>query len=244
MARARRQEYSISRSVPVRFDGFGTETCLFLSDLAQNNDREWFQRNKPRYETQVREPSMRFIDAIRPGLERISRYFVASSKRSGGSLMRVYRDTRFSRDKRPYKTNIGIQFRHELGRDVHAPCFYVHIAPGDCFLGAGIWHPNAAALSAIRSRIAAAPKAWASARDARGFAAAYRLTGDQLTRMPRGFSTAQAHAADLRRKDFIGVREFEIATIAAPEFLDEVLRTFAQAAPLMKFLCAALALRY
>ena len=114
---------------------FTSRTFRFLRKLAANNDRDWFQANKARYESNVREPCLAFIRAFRKPLERISPFFVASDRRVGGSLMRVYRDTRFSRDKTPYKTNVGIQFRHELGKDVHAPGFYVHIAAGECFLG-------------------------------------------------------------------------------------------------------------
>ena len=91
--------------------------------------------------------------------------------------MRVYRDTRFSRNKTPYKTNIGIQFRHELGKDVHAPGFYVHIEPGRCFLGVGMWHPESGALTAIRDRIVEDQSAWRRARNARKFRERFELSG-------------------------------------------------------------------
>jgi uncharacterized protein (TIGR02453 family) len=95
----------------------------------------------------------------------ISAHFLAQSRKVGGSLMRVYRDTRFSRDKTPYKTNIGIQFRHELGKDVHAPGYYLHIAPNECFAAIGLWHPESSALFKIRQAIADKSEAWRAARD-------------------------------------------------------------------------------
>ena len=91
---------------------------------------------------------------MEPALKKFAPSFRAEPRKVGGSLMRVFRDTRFSRDKTPYKTNIGIQFRHALGKDVHAPGFYVHIATDECFFGAGCWHPEADALGKIRDTIA------------------------------------------------------------------------------------------
>ncbi|MGI9257968.1 MAG: DUF2461 domain-containing protein, partial [Gammaproteobacteria bacterium] len=128
------------------FAGFPAQTAKFLTELANNNARDWFNVNKQRYEDHVLEPALTFINAMEPRIEKISPHFLAVAKRTGGSLMRVYRDTRFSKDKTPYKTNIGIQFRHELGKDVHAPGFYLHIQPKNCFLGAGIWRPDSDAL--------------------------------------------------------------------------------------------------
>ncbi len=119
----------------------------FLEELTDNNNRPWFQENKRRYESQVLEPSLAFIRAFAPRLQKISPFFVASDRRVGGSLMRVYRDTRFAGNQQPYKTNVGIQFRHQFGRDVHAPGFYVHIATDECFLAAGVWRPERDALA-------------------------------------------------------------------------------------------------
>ena len=116
------------------FSGFGADTRRFLAELEGNNNRDWFQANKHRYDEFVLEPSLEFIAAMGPLLEEISPHFLAIPKRVGGSLMRVYRDTRFGHDKRPYKTNIGIQFRHEMGKDVHAPGYYLHIETASCFL--------------------------------------------------------------------------------------------------------------
>ena len=124
-----------------RFAGFEQATLDFLRALEANNDREWFAENKTRYEEQVLDVALRFIQAMQAPLADFAPHFVALPTRVGGSLMRVYRDTRFSKNKLPYKTNIGIQFRHEDAKDVHAPGYYVHIEPDDVFVGAGMWRP-------------------------------------------------------------------------------------------------------
>ena len=189
-------------------------------------------------------PALEFINAMEPRLEKISRHFVAIGKRTGGSLMRVYRDTRFSKNKTPYKTNVGIQFRHELGKDVHAPGFYIHIQPKHCFLGTGIWRPDSDSLAAIRSSITENSGSWKRARDAKRFVAHFHLGGDRLKRPPRGYAADHPYIEDLKRKDFIAVSEFSISTIRSPDFIDEVAARYATAKPLMKFLCAALDLRF
>lgn len=234
----------MGKKAPKEFGGFSRDTIAFLTELASNNNRDWFQANKPRYEEAVREPALAFIDAMAPGLERISPHFVASSRRSGGSLMRIYRDMRFSPNKSPYKTNIGIQFRHALGKDVHAPGFYVNIEPGSCFFGAGIWRPDSEALGAIRKRIAESPAVWKRARDAKTFAARFTLRGEQLKRMPRGYDAEHPLADDLRRKDFIGVASYEIGDITESGYRDEVLSAFADAKPFMRFLCKAIGVAF
>ena len=234
----------MAKPAPAAFAGFGDAAIAFLSELATNNNREWFQENKPRYENEVREPALAFIEAIAPGLKRISPHFVASSRRVGGSLMRIYRDTRFSKSKVPYKTNVGIQFRHELGKDVHAPGFYVHIEPGSCFFGAGIWRPDAGSLAAIRKHIVESPASWKRARDAKTFAGRFMLRGEQLKRIPRGFDAEHPLAEDLRRKDFIGISSYEIGDITEPGYLEQTLDVFSDAKPFMRFLCKAIGVAF
>ena len=120
-----------------QFSGFGSDTINFLKQLAENNNRDWFAENKSRYERCVVDPAFQFISSMGNELDSLSSHFEAVPKKQGGSLMRVYRDTRFGKDKTPYKTNIGIQFRHEAGKDVHAPGYYMHIEPDNVFVGVG-----------------------------------------------------------------------------------------------------------
>ena len=150
------------------------ELFQFFRELKQNNRREWFLSNKQRYEEQVREPLQHFVTAFQQPLREISSHFRADPRPVGGSLFRIYRDVRFSPDKSPYKTHAGIQFRHEQGRDVHAPGFYLHLEPENVFAAAGIWHPDSSTLRQIREAIAAAPGAWLKAKSDPGFQRAVR----------------------------------------------------------------------
>ena len=133
-----------------RYVGFDRTSIDFLEQLAANNDREWFAQNKARYEEQVLDVALRFIQSMQEPLAQIAPHFTAIPQRVGGSLMRVYRDTRFSKNKLPYKTNIGIQFRHEKAKDVHSPGYYVHIDPERVFVGVGMWRPAPDSLRASR----------------------------------------------------------------------------------------------
>ena len=223
---------------------FSKATLAFLDELAANNNRTWFDENKPRYEALVREPALDFIEAMGPILERFAPHFRADPRKMGGSLMRVYRDTRFARDKTPYKTNIGIQFRHELGKDVHAPGFYVHISTAECFLAVGCWHPEADALGRIRDLIAQKPEKWFSARDHKKFVAHWMLSGDSLSRPPRGYAADHPAIEDLKRKDFIGIAPLSLDDVSGSGLVKLAGEQFAASVPFMKFLCDALAVQY
>jgi uncharacterized protein (TIGR02453 family) len=153
-----------------RYASFKPRTIRFLEQLKANNNREWFKENKTRYEDDVLDVALRFIISMQDPLAEIAPRFTAVPTRVGGSLMRVYRDTRFSKNKLPYKTNIGIQFRHEQAKDVHSPGYYVHIEPDNVFLGAGMWRPDPDSLRKIRERIAARPREWQRARGDKAFA--------------------------------------------------------------------------
>jgi uncharacterized protein (TIGR02453 family) len=234
----------VTQHTDEQFAGFPTQTTKFLRDLADNNEREWFKEHKHRYDEHVLEPALEFINAMEPRIDKISKHFLAIGKRTGGSLMRVYRDTRFSKDKTPYKTNIGIQFRHELSKDAHAPGFYLHIQPKNCFLGAGIWRPESDSLAAIRSSIVENPGNWKRARDSKHFKEDFRFKGNSLIRAPKGYPPDHLYIEDLKRKDFIAISEFPVDRIRTSEFADEVAACYATAKPLMKFLCSSLALQF
>ncbi|MCA9215617.1 MAG: DUF2461 domain-containing protein [Planctomycetales bacterium] len=222
------------------FPGFDIDVLHFLHDLSQNNNRDWFEKNKQRYETAVREPALHFIESMVGPLKKVSPHFRAVAKKTGGSLMRVYRDTRFSNDKTPYKTNVGIHFRHEVGKDVHAPGFYFHIEPESVFLGAGIWHPDSETLSLIRDAIVEEPTKWKRGRDAKSFRDSFHLTGDSLKRPPRGYDAEHKYIDDIKRKDFIGVRELEIDSLFDASITKLVADTFKASKPFVRFLCEAI----
>lgn len=227
-----------------RYARFKPETVEFLTELKHNNNRDWFNDNKSRYEEQVLDVALRFIQSMQDPLAEFAPRFTAIPKRMGGSLMRVYRDTRFSKDKTPYKTNIGIQFRHEQARDVHAPGYYVHIDPGQVFLGAGMWRPAPDALRGIRERIADKPAEWERVRDDKTFKRHFKLGGETLTRPPRGFDKEHPQIADIRRKDFIAVKNMTIEDALDPRFQQKVETSFKAATAYMGFLCKAVNVRY
>ena len=223
----------------MEFPGFEPTIFQFLEELTDNNNRPWFQENKGRYERKVLEPCLAFIRAFEPRLKRISKFFVASDRRIGGSLMRVYRDMRFSKDNTPYKTNVGIQFRHEFGRDVHAPGFYVHIAPDECFLAVGVWRPDRASLEQIRQAIVDRPDRWRRATGIKKFRENFELRGESLKRAPRGFPVDHPRVEDLKRTDFIGLCELSEQGVLDEGFSESVATSFAAARPFMRFLCEA-----
>ena len=223
---------------------FTAATLKFLKDLTDNNDREWFQENKQAYEDKVRTPALAFIEDIAPKLQLIAPRFRAIPKKMGGSLMRVYRDTRFGKDKTPYKTNIGIQFRHEAGKDVHAPGYYLHVENGNFFLGAGIWRPDSTALGKIRDRIIENGNEWVSTRENKTFNKNFSLDGDSLKNGPRGYPKDHPLMEDLKRKDFIAINELTKKDVLSEGFLDEVVTQFDNTEPLMRFLCSALDIRF
>ncbi|MDH4072434.1 MAG: DUF2461 domain-containing protein [Gammaproteobacteria bacterium] len=223
---------------------FPPATIAFLRELKANNNREWFAENKARYERDVLDVALRFIQSMQEPLADIAPHFTAVPKRVGGSLMRVYRDTRFAKNKLPYKTNIGIQFRHEQAKDVHSPGFYVHIEPDEVFLGAGMWRPAPDALRQIRERIAARPAEWRRARDDGGFSRRFELGGEVLSRPPRGFDANHAEIGDLKRKDFIAIMPLALDDATSPGFRQKVVTAFGAAGPFMQFLCKAVQVPY
>lgn len=221
---------------------FSPGTIEFLVELTENNDRDWFKEHQPRYESLVREPAREFIRAMAPQLKKFSKNFMANDKKVGGSLMRVQRDTRFGADKTPYKTNIGIHFRHEAGKDVHAPGLYVHIDPAEVFVGVGMWHPDAPSLSAVRTRIAEQPKAWLKVRDDAKFRGHFALSGDSLKRPPKGFDAEHPCIEDLKRKDHLAVMHLSHTEAFKPDFPAQVASYFMASKPYVKFMCTALEL--
>ena len=200
---------------------FQPELFAFLAELKENNSKEWFQANKDRYRSDVQEPLLGFISAFAEPLGTISSNFVADPRPNGGSMFRIYRDTRFSKDKAPYKTHAAAQFRHAAGRDVHAPGFYLHLEPGSVFVGAGVWHPDGKTLGNIRNAIVADPTAWKRIVNGKALAEAFAREGESLKRPPRGFDPEHPLVDDLKRKDHILVAKLSQKAATSPGFLDE-----------------------
>ena len=223
---------------------FSQQTFAFLAALAANNQREWFEAHRDDYETAVRGPALAFISDMTEDLYRIAPHFLALPKNVGGSLMRIHRDVRFRKDKQPYKTNIGIHFRHELAKDVHAPGYYVHVEPGGCFVGVGLWRPEPEPLGKIRDALVDNGAAWVKARDDKAFRKAFELVGDTLANAPRGYAKDHPLVEDLKRKDFTAMVGCSDAEVMAGDFRQQVAGRFAAATPYMRFLCQALGVQF
>ncbi len=224
---------------------FSPELFRFLRQLQRNNNREWFDKHRERYIEHVRDPMLRFISDFGPRLKRISTHLTADPRPHGGSMFRIHRDTRFSRDKSPYKTWVAAQFRHERGKDVHAPGFYLHLGQDGVYAGAGIWHPDGDTLARIRAAIVDRPQAWKRIVSAKAFRdGPLRLAGESLKRPPRGCDPDHPLIEDLKRKDFITLVELDEATACAPELLDRYTRICRASVPFMKFLAEAVRLRW
>jgi len=216
---------------------FTAELFDFLVRLKRNNRREWFLKNKARYETVIKEPSIRFVcDAAGP-LQEISDYLRSDPK---SSLFRIYRDIRFSNDKRPYKTHVGMQFGLSSGsKDVHAPGYYLHLEPGGCFVCGGIWQPDRLALLKIREEIIARPEEWKKVT--RGLTLSDE---DKLSRPPKGFGREHPLMDDLKRKSIIALIDLNERQICGKGFMADFTKSTRKMAPLVEFLSKAMGMKW
>ena len=214
----------------------------FLAELAENNNREWFNGNKARYERDVRDALVGFVSDFGDRLHGISPHMVADPRPSGGSVFRIYRDVRFSKDKSPYKTNAGNHFRHEVGREVHGPGLYLHLQPGSVFAGIGIWRPNSATVGKIRAAIVANPGRWSRIVEEQTFASVYSLESESLKRAPRGIDPEHPLIDHLKLKSFVAVTNFTEREACEPDFIDVYAEACRTAAPFAQFITTAVGL--
>jgi uncharacterized protein (TIGR02453 family) len=213
---------------------FTPATFKFLRELKTHNEREWFNTNKTRYERDVRDPMIEFIREMAPRLAKISKHIVADARPVGGSMFRIYRDTRFSSDKTPYKTHAAAHFRHHTSaKDVHGPGLYFHLEPKGCFIAGGLWRPEPGAVLKIRTFIAENPAAWKKA--VKGL----ELGGESLKRPPAGFDVEHPLIEDLKRKDFIASVELDDKDVCSANFAATASKACERLAPLMKSLAKA-----
>lgn len=229
----------------VQFPGFPKDLLQFLTELAANNNREWFTENKARYQQSVLDPVSNFIEAIATELNEISPHFLADPRPHRGSMFRIYRDTRFAKDKRPYKENVGCHFRHIYAKGSHALGYYMHIQPENSFAGAGIWRPSTEDLEKVRNAIAERADDWANVRDDTLLLKHFgNIQGESLKRIPSGYVVDCAYADDLKRKSFFVQQPLADQLLRSPKLVKEVGQTYKNAKPLMQFLADALELPY
>jgi uncharacterized protein (TIGR02453 family) len=224
---------------------FSDASFKFLRALARHNEREWFHAHKADYDAHVREPFQRLLADLQPALLGVSEHYRSEPKGNGGSLFRIHRDTRFSNDKAPYKNWQGARLFHARSKQVEAPAFYLHLQPANCFVAAGVWHPQPETLRRIRHFIVDNPGSWKSAAHAAAFRKRFDLDDDEmLTRMPRGFPADFEFADDLRRRNFAAFRPIDDATMAGPRLRKTLEGDIAGLGPFVDYLCAALDLEF
>jgi uncharacterized protein (TIGR02453 family) len=219
---------------------FTPKSFAFLRSLKRHNDRTWFNDHRERYVADVEAPMLQFIGDFAPRLRKISRAYVADPRRSGGSMFRIYRDTRFSADKAPFKTWTAARFPHERRKEIESvPAFYLHLGPEERIGGGGVYHIDMPALTRIRRHIVDAPRRWDAVRKT-----GLVIEGDALKRPPAGFDPAHRFIEDLKRKDLFTLTEFTEQDVVSESFLDRYTEACERAAPLLEFLTKALGLRW
>jgi uncharacterized protein (TIGR02453 family) len=217
---------------------FTPELFRFLARLKRNNHRDWFQAHKDEYETYARQPALRFIEDFGGPLFKITPHLIADARPTRGSLFRIYRDTRFAADKRPYKTNIAMRFPHR-GKDVHSPGFYLHLEPAGCFAACGLWHPAPPTLLKVRTAIVERCDEWRKVRKLVNWDDANRLS-----RPPRGFPGDHEFVEDLKLRDLGSAIELTDAQVCGPKFMATFAAACKKMSPLAAFLSGALGLKF
>lgn len=223
---------------------FSPKTFAFLRQLARHNERPWFHAHKADYEAHVRGPMLALISALQPAVASISLHYRADPRTQGGSLFRIARDTRFANDKSPYKTWSGARIFHARHRERPAPSFYLHVQPGHCFVGAGVWHPEPAVQRTIREFLVENPGAWERAVHAPAFRKRFAMDGESLVRPPRGFPADHPLIEDIKRKDFVASRHLDDEVLLGAGVVGAIEAELVALAPLVDYLCAALDLEF
>lgn len=206
------------------FAGFPEEGMRFLDDLKANNNRQWFNERKEVYRIQLLEPAQAFVVALGERLQEISPHIVFDPRTSGsGSIFRIYRDTRFSKDKSPYKTHLGILFWEGSGKKMENPGFYIHLEPGAVRVHAGHYAFPKSMLAAYRDAVvdvnlgSGLEIALAEVRDA----GEYHIHGEQYKRVPSGYDREHERADLLRYKSLYASSPLiEAEILGSPDFVD------------------------
>jgi uncharacterized protein (TIGR02453 family) len=247
----RRLKEQLVNGVPTttEFRGFGPGALKFLRGLTRHNDRDWFERHRAVYETEVRGPLRALVEEMDVRLARIAPELTGDPRRS---IFRIHRDVRFSKDKSPYKTNAACQFyHHDAGRGAGQDAegagagLYFQIADGECFVAGGMWMPARPALEKIREAVAEDPEALDRIVGAPAFRRRFGALSEEamLSRLPRGY--AEGHPAErwLRYKSFTASRLLTEREVTTPRLAATIERDFAALVPLVRWLNGAIGYR-
>ena len=214
---------------------FSLATLSFLRRLKRNNRRDWFNARRDEYEAAVRQPMIAIIERLGVDMRAIAPELLVSPKHS---IYRIYRDTRFSENKTPYKTHVAASFRpRDLAKGVGAG-LYFHVSPEGVWAGGGMYAPETPQLHAVREQIAANLRRFRSIVEAPAFKRSLDggLEGERLQRVPRGFSKDHEAADYLKYRQFLAGREFPARFAIGSTFYSGMLGVFRQVAPLIRFL--------
>ena len=224
---------------------FSDASFKFLHGLAAHNNKTWFNDHKPQYEEHLRQPFLRLIGDLQPDIEAISPHFRADPRTVGGSLYRIQRDARYSHDKSPYKTWQGARFYHERRRLQIVPLFYLHLQPGNCFLGGGLWHPEPENMRKVRQFIFDNPASWERAVRDPAITRRFAMdTDEKLQRPPRGYPADHPHIEDLKQRNWVYSRPLTDAQMCSPQLRQTLVKDYTTLAPFIDYLCAALDLEF
>ncbi len=238
-----------SQTPTATFTGFRPEAIQFLVDLTQNNAREWFQPRKADYERLLKAPMEQLCVALE---EQFRARGIPLHADATKSPFRIYRDTRFSKDKSPYKTHVAASFGWAgdgidaaTGRshteNVHASGGYFHLQPGEIYVGGGVWHPEPSWLAAFRQRIVADYDGFRSIVEAPAFVDTFGTVGDDgesLKRVPPGLPADHPAADLLRKKNVTFGRRLSDDEAMGPGLPVVIADAFEAGTPLMRYLAA------
>ena len=213
---------------------FSPKSVTFLRALKRNNDREWFKARKEQYDTLLRAPMLEVIEHLAVDFRGFAPDLVASPK---ASMYRIYRDTRFSGNKAPLKTNVAAVFPcRGLGKHQGAG-LYFEIAPTWVWVGGGMYAPDTSQLQAVREHIAGNSRRFRAIVESPAFRRTVgALEGATLKRVPRGFPTDHPGAEFLKHRQFMAGREFPASFASSPRFYAGLLNVFRHVSPLIGFL--------
>ncbi len=230
---------SAARSTPSSFPGFPAEALRFLEGLARHNTREWFQEHKADYEAQARGPMLAFVEALNEALSKFAPSWMTEPKKA---LFRLNRDTRFSADKSPYKTELGARFGTSQGPAAESAGFYVSVSPKGVGVGAGCYMADTPQVAALRTRIATDHVAFRRLVEERAVTKAFgALQGERLVRVPKPFPAEHPAADLLRLKQACFLVTLPVELVTSKRLVPEVAERFRLGAPLVTWLAKTLA---
>ncbi|MDI6803757.1 MAG: DUF2461 domain-containing protein [Bacteroidota bacterium] len=219
------------------FDGFTKEGLGFLKKLKKNNNRDWFNSHKQDFEVDVKLPMQSLILELKPLLHKFAADFVVDPKRS---LFRIYRDTRFSKNKAPYKTHIAAIFQPSKNWKDSAG-LYLHIEPDEVYLGGGMYVPSSDDLKKIRNTIANHPNKFLSIIESEKFKSLFKtIEGEKLKRVPQGFPPDDDMAEWLKMKQFFISHTMKTEESYKKTFPSKVANIFEIMMPLVRFINEAI----